>query len=127
LQQATVLKLARALWIVPLVVGLALWQNRRHDPAGRVGVIGRVPWFIALFVAAAALRTLLPGLEEGFDAVAYGARRLLVVVLFLIGSALSLEALRAVGWRPWVHGSVLWLIVSAFSLVVAVFVGSAGS
>lgn len=118
LEQATVLKLARALWIVPLVVGLAFFSRTRGGDTDAGAVRPRVPWFIGLFVLAAALRTLLPGLEAGFDAAAAGARRLLVLVLFLIGSGLSLAALRAIGWRPLVQGIVLWLVVSVASLVL---------
>jgi uncharacterized integral membrane protein (TIGR00698 family) len=118
LEQATVLKLARALWIVPLVVGLAFRSRTRRGDPDAGAARPPVPWFIGLFVLAAALRTLLPGLEAGFDAAAAGARRLLVLVLFLIGSGLSLAALRAIGWRPLAQGLVLWVVVSVASLAL---------
>ena len=134
LEQATVLKLARALWIVPLALGLAAWlhagrahsddsddSDDRDERSSRV----RVPWFIALFVLAAGARSLLPDGAPAFDAVAGGARQLMVLVLFLIGSGLSLAAMRAIGWRPLAHAAVLWVIVSGLSLAV-VLAGVAG-
>lgn len=131
LEQATVLKLARALWIVPLALGLAAWlhagrahsddRDDRDERSSRV----RVPWFIALFVLAAGARSLLPDWAPALDAVAGGARQLMVLVLFLIGSGLSLAAMRTIGWRPLAHAAVLWVIVSCLSLAV-VLAGVAG-
>ncbi len=131
LEQATVLKLARALWIVPLALALAAWLHAgRADSAGRDDSDERssrvrVPWFIGLFVLAAEARSLLPDGVPAFDAVAGGARQLMVLVLFLIGSGLSLAAMRTIGWRPLAHAAVLWVIVSGLSLAV-VLAGVAG-
>ena len=40
----------------------------------------------------------------------------MILVLFLIGTSLSLRALRAGGWRTVVTGLALWLFVSLASL-----------
>ena len=114
LAEATVLKLARALWIVPLVVGFLFFARREEGRAGRI----TWPVFVALFVLAAALRTALPGLEEAFDMISAAARRGLVLVLFLIGSGLGMPMLRSLGWRPMVHAALLWLLVSSATLAL---------
>ena len=114
LAEATVLKLARALWIVPLVIGFLLVARRDERGAGRI----TWPLFVALFVLAAALRTALPGLEEAFDMVSAAARRGLVLVLFLIGSGLGMPMLRSLGWRPMAHAALLWLLVSSVALAL---------
>jgi uncharacterized integral membrane protein (TIGR00698 family) len=106
---ATTVKLARAAWIAPAVL-LVGWRRGR-----RGGAV--LPWFIAGFVAAAALRTLLPALEPLWDALAGAARRLLVLVLFLVGAGMGRDALRAVGARPLAHGVLLWLIVGSATLL----------
>ena len=110
---ATTVKLARALWIVPLTLGLGLWQARR--PGGAAGATKR-PWFILGFLAAAALVTFVPPLAPAGQLVAAGARRALVVTLFLIGSNLSGASLRAVGVRPLVLGLGLWIAMASLSL-----------
>lgn len=110
LAQATVFKLARALWIVPLVLLFTLLV-RRQDVDNESRPIDW-PWFIALFVLAAAARALIEPLEPLFDGLAMGARRLLVLVLFLVGSGLSLELLRRIGFKPLLLAITLWLIVS---------------
>jgi uncharacterized integral membrane protein (TIGR00698 family) len=114
LAQATVFKLARALWIVPLVVLFAA-LTRRQDADGASRAIDW-PWFIGLFVLAAAARALIEPLTPLFDGLALGARRLLVLVLFLVGSGLSVELLRRIGLKPLILAVTLWLSVSAVVL-----------
>ena len=116
LAQATVFKLARALWIVPLVLLFTL-MVRRHAPETQARAIDW-PWFIGLFVLAAAARALIEPLAPVFDALALGARRLLVLVLFLVGSGLSVELLRRIGLKPLLLAVTLWLIVSGAVLAL---------
>ncbi|MEI6669729.1 MAG: putative sulfate exporter family transporter [Acidobacteriota bacterium] len=108
LATATTVKLTRALWIMPCVLGYAL--VRKSDQ--RV----KVPLFIIGFIGAAGLRSLLPEYVGAFDGVAWVARRLLVVTLFLIGAGVSRETLKKVGLRPMVQGVTLWVIVSSATL-----------
>lgn len=111
---ATTVKLARALWIVPLTLLLArLWP---HPPAAQGRAGPRVPWFIFGFVAVAAVVTWVPALREAGAAVAAGGRQLLVATLFLVGAQVSRAALKAVGPRPLVLGALLWLVVAGATL-----------
>jgi len=114
LAQATVFKLARALWIVPLVVLFAALTRRQNAEDASRAIDW--PWFIGLFVLAAAARALIEPLAPLFDGLAMGARRLLVLVLFLIGSGLSVELLRRIGLKPLILAITLWLIVSGVVL-----------
>jgi uncharacterized membrane protein YadS len=76
------------------------------------------PWFIAGFVAAALLRTLLPSLEPLWVQLAAGARHLLILVLFLIGCGMTRPLLRATGLRPLAQGIALWLLIATGALLV---------
>lgn len=118
LAEATILKLARALWIVPLVL-VFMVMNASAAETGD-GKRARIEWpvFILLFVIAAALRTLLPVLESQFDMIARMARQGLVLALFLIGSGLGVALFRSLGWRPLAHASLLWLLVSSATLAL---------
>lgn len=117
LESATVLKLARALWIVPLTLGAAAWARRRAPDAEGSAARVKLPWFIALFVLAAVARSLAPAAGlPAFDAVARLARVGLVLTLFLIGAGLTRATLRAVGVRPLVQGVLLWLAVGGLAL-----------
>lgn len=118
---ATVTKLARAIWIAPLALGLAWWSarlaRREGTQTGRAKL--DIPWFILFFVLATVARALLPIAMPAFDVLARLAQVGLVATLFLIGAGLTRAALRAVGVRPFVQGVSLWIIVSvvAFAAV----------
>ena len=113
---ATTVKLARALWIAPLTVGLAF--RRRHGAhETEVSRRAHFPWFIVGFVAVAGVFTLWPALSSAAPVVGFVAQRMLVLTLFCIGAGFTREALRAVGLRPLVLGIVLWVIVGTTSLI----------
>jgi uncharacterized integral membrane protein (TIGR00698 family) len=116
LAEATVLKLARALWILPLVLILAFTMTKSESGSRLAGF--KPPLFIGLFVLAALARTLLPDAEPLFDHLKAAARQGLVLVLFLIGAGLSRELLTRVGWRPFAQGLMLWSATSVVSLVL---------
>ncbi len=112
---ATTTKLARALWIVPLTLGLGFWISRREHPEG-VGGKAKRPWFILGFLAAAGLVTFLPSLKPAGWVVAELAKRSLVLTLFLLGLGLSRASLRTVGPRPFFQGLLLWILVGGGTL-----------
>ena len=64
----------------------------------------------------AALVTWIPALHTAGHVVAAGAHHVLVLTLFLIGAGLSREALRTVGFRPFLQGLLLWLLVGSLGL-----------
>jgi uncharacterized integral membrane protein (TIGR00698 family) len=109
LELATTVKLARALWIVPLAFGVGWARGGARKKAKR-------PWFILGFVLAAAAASWIPGARVPGEWLAAGARHALVLTLFLIGSGLTPPTLRQVGARPLVQGLLLWLAVAGGSL-----------
>lgn len=116
LQQATVLKLARALWIVPLTFAAAWYARRQAVDSPRVRV--QLPWFIGLFLLAALVRTLLPaGAAPFLDWIAHAARTGLVLALFLIGAGLTRATLRSVGVRALAQGILLWVAMASLTLL----------
>jgi uncharacterized integral membrane protein (TIGR00698 family) len=123
LQTATAVKLARALWIIPVALGAtAIFWPRK--PGGKTGVQNQpkvqVPWFIGFFVLASAARSFVPGMAGISPALGHVATTGLTLTLFLIGAGLSAKTLRVVGWRPFLQGVLLWLFISVVSLVAIV-------
>ena len=119
LETATVLKLLRTLWILPLVIVAAQWSHRHGTATGtRPRWHQAVPLFIVFFALAALAAAAMPTLSPMFDTLAAWGRRLLTTTLFLIGSTLSVANLRAVGVRPLLLSILLWVIVSIASLAV---------
>jgi len=106
----TTVKLARALWIVPLSVVTALTLKSK----ARI----QWPWFILLFCIAAFLNTLLPAFNPAFTALSRLGKIGLTVTLFLIGTGLNKETLQKVGVRPLLQGITLWIIVGTATLAL---------
>jgi uncharacterized integral membrane protein (TIGR00698 family) len=105
---ATTVKLARALWIVPLALATAAVRRSQSKV--------QVPWFIFLFCLAAVINTYGPQ-EPRLSQMFFQLGRLgLTVTLFLIGTGISRATLKEVGWRPLAQGVLLWILVGAASL-----------
>jgi len=123
LDVATATKLARALWIVPVTIGVAILHRRDGESRAGLSDLRRVrwPWFILGFVAAAALVTWVPVAAAHAQPVVMVGRRLLVAALFLIGLSLSRRSLATVGARPLALGVALWIAIAAISLPLAAF------
>jgi uncharacterized integral membrane protein (TIGR00698 family) len=116
LEIATTIKLARSLWILPLTAAIGAWRGPRRARAGGDAARAQRPWFIAGFIAAAALATFVPVVSDVGPVLARAARQLMVLTLFFIGAGLSREALAKVGARPLALGVFLWVFVAAASL-----------
>ena len=113
----TTVKLTRAIWITPVVLGIAWLKDSAEKP--------HVPLFIIGFILAATLRTLFPQYGNYWGELAAVAKQALVVTLFLIGAGLSKEVLKTVGVRPLIQGVALWIIVSSLTLTALLFIGIA--
>ncbi len=118
LQVATTVKLARALWIVPLTFAVGAWAKRSLQ-GSTTGTTERAqpPWFIAGFLVAAALSTYCEVLHGVGVVTSMAAAHLLSGTLFLIGAGITRASLAKVGVRPLLHGVLLWMVVASLSLV----------
>ena len=101
---ATTVKLTRALWILPLAfLGAKINKSEAKPP---------FQWFLVGFLAAAALRMLLPSFETFFDYGALAGKHMMTGTLFLVGGGLSRESLKKIGVKPLIMAVILWFIVS---------------
>ena len=104
----TTVKLARALWIVPLsLITAAILKSKSRI---------QWPWFILFFCLAALLNTLLPTFRPVFGGLNHLGKIGLTVTLFLIGTGLNKQTLSRVGFRPLLQGLALWVVVGASTL-----------
>ncbi len=116
LEVGTTVKLARALWIVPVTFAISqVWSRNQTDDEVSKEKPKR-PWFILGFLIAAAIVTWLPSLRPFGHEVEFVAKRLLVLTLFLIGSNLNMATLKKVGFKPFVQGVALWIAAAAGTL-----------
>ncbi len=113
---ATTVKLARALWIVPVAL-LFAYIYRQKDSQTKAKIA--VPWFILFFLAAAAIRSYAPVwvVPSIFDSLVNLAKGGMTVTLFLIGASLSRETLKRFGFAALFQGVILWLVISVVTLL----------
>ena len=111
----TTVKLARALWIVPVSLVTAAYMARMAGGATKQAKV-KIPWFILFFCVAAAAGTYLPQFAAQFATLSHLGKSGLTATLFLIGTSLSRNTLRQVGVRPFLQGVVLWIVVAGLSL-----------
>ncbi|MBQ9772598.1 MAG: putative sulfate exporter family transporter [Lentisphaeria bacterium] len=112
LEIGTTVKLARALWIVPVTMFLSMFIAEK-EPGEKSRIKFKVPWFIPGFLIAAALVTWIPAIAPAGNFIKGLSKYFMIVTLFLIGSNLSREKLKELGLRPVLQGAILWIILSA--------------
>jgi uncharacterized integral membrane protein (TIGR00698 family) len=108
---ATTVKLTRALWIIPVSIISSFFFKSEVKKL-------KIPYFIFAFFGAMVLNTYLSGLHDIFQIISTIAKQGLVVTLFLIGSNITVKTLKNVGYKPFVMGIVLWIIVSTMTLLM---------
>ena len=111
LEIATMVKLTRALWIIPITI-LTMFLFKQK------GAKITIPWFILFFILAMVANTFLSLPEALTRSVVWAAKQGLTLTLFLIGAGLSRQVIRQVGIRPMVQGVLLWIFIGAISLGV---------
>lgn len=112
LEVATTVKLTRALWIIPLsILSMLIFKNNTNKK-----VI--IPWFIILFIISMTLNTYFNINNELKNIISIISHKLLSVTLFLIGSSLSVKAIKTIGLKPIILGIFLWIIISITSLFI---------
>ena len=114
LEIATVTKLARALWIIPVVLIASQVVARREGTEHQTPA---VPKFILGFVGVSLLVTLLPQLRPLGDAVSGLGRTGLLLALFSIGLGFSRDTFRSIGPKALVLGIALWIPLGLVSLL----------
>ena len=108
LQTATTVKLARALWIIPISFMLSFLNKS----GGKV----KIPYFIGFFILAILVNSYFPVIKEVTDYVVDFSKSSLKVALFLIGTGLSFQNLKNIGIKPLLLGIILWVVISVISL-----------
>ncbi len=106
---ATTVKLARALWIIPVVILTSIIFKNKNST-------WNFPWFILFFVIASVMNSYLKLPSELTTDIVTVAKTGFCITLYLIGTGISIGAMKKVGARPMLQGVTLWVIIIAVSL-----------
>ncbi len=114
LQVATTVKLTRALWIIPLSLFTAFFFKTKSEKL-------HIPWFILFFVLAMVISSYADIPKEVTKSLTSVARQALTLTLFFIGAGLSRQAIKSVGFRPFIQGFLLWVFIGIISFCFVCF------
>lgn len=106
---ATILKLTRTLWIIPLTV----FYKIVNKSTGK----SKFPYFIALFLIASLITTFIP--TGFFSDVSKLGKMMMSPALFMVGYAINVKTIRKVGFKSIGYGITLWVISIVLGLVIA--------
>ncbi|HKM44742.1 MAG TPA: putative sulfate exporter family transporter [Dysgonamonadaceae bacterium] len=115
LEVATMVKLTRALWIIPLSIATTFFFKQKDAKV-------KIPWFIFFFILAMVLNTIFNLPDKLTSFIVMLSKKGMTITLFLIGSGLSLKVLKSVGMRPLVLGVSLWIFIGIISLIAILFI-----
>lgn len=114
LQIATTVKLARALWIIPVaLITSVIFKNKSSKI--------KIPYFIGLFILAMIMNTYIPQTAIIAPHLVSIAKIGLTITLFLIGAGLNLKALKSVGFKPLLQGISLWIFIAIGTLSAIIY------
>lgn len=114
LQVATTVKLARALWIIPVALVTAVVFKNKTSKL-------KIPYFIGLFILAMICNTYFSSVGNIAPHLVSIAKTGLTVTLFLIGAGLNRSVLKSVGLLPLVQGVVLWISIAVGTLLAILY------
>jgi uncharacterized integral membrane protein (TIGR00698 family) len=123
---AVVVKLVRTLMIIPISIGLSVMEARRAGRGIRMTprrALGLVPWFLVGFVVVALVNSTGAIPLPVIGGLVQVSQFLIAMALAGIGLSTDLPALRRAGWRPLALGAILWVLVTATSLLIIAATG----
>jgi uncharacterized integral membrane protein (TIGR00698 family) len=114
LQVATTVKLARALWIIPVaLITAVVFKNKKSKV--------KIPYFIGLFILAMICNTYFSPVASVAPHLVSIAKVGLTVTMFLIGAGLNSTVLKSVGMFPLLQGVLLWVSIAVGTLLAILY------
>ena len=114
-ETATILKLSRTIWLIPLIIILGIFYQDRSKP--------KLPIFILLFIIAIALGTILEFNQDTIFFIDSISKIFLISALFCIGTQITFEAIKEINLKNFLFALSLWIIALVFSyLIINLFI-----
>ncbi len=126
---ATIVKLTRTTMIVPIciilavITGIKKKKQAAADPATTFSLIKIFPWFIVWFLVASLLNTIGVFSENVLYSLDAIAKFMIVMALTAIGFSADFRKMIKAGVRPIILGLLVWITVTAVSIVILKLTG----
>lgn len=126
LEQATIVKLTRTLAIIPITLGLSIWQSKKEDKKESFSLIKAVPNFIIWFLVASLITTVTTSL--GASATVFAplknlSKFMIIMAMTAIGYQTNLKKLITKGGSALLLGGLCWVLISLASLLMQKILG----
>ena len=114
-ETATILKLSRTIWLIPLIIILGILYQDRSKP--------EFPIFILLFIIAIAAGTILEFNQNTIFFIDSISKIFLISALFCIGTQITFQAIKEINLKNFLFSLSLWIIALALSyLIINLFI-----
>ena len=126
LEQATIVKLTRTLAIIPITLGLSVWQSRKNNTKEAFSLTKAVPNFILWFLLASLITTVSMSLgvtPAVFSPLKDLSKFMIIMAMTAIGFQTNLKKLITKGGSALLVGGVCWLLISLASLLMQKVLG----
>lgn len=126
LEQATIVKLTRTLAIIPITLGLSIWQSKKDNTKERFSLIKAIPNFILWFLLASLITTV--AMSMGVPAAIFAplkdlSKFMIIMAMTAIGYQTNLKKLITKGGSALLVGGLCWLLISVVSLLMQKLLG----
>ena len=126
LEQATIVKLTRTLAIIPITLGLSIWQSKKEDKKESFSLIKAIPNFIIWFLVASLITTVTTSL--GASATVFAplknlSKFMIIMAMTAIGYQTNLKKLITKGGSALLLGGLCWVLISLVSLLMQKILG----
>ncbi|MEO1670695.1 MAG: YeiH family protein [Cyanobacteria bacterium J06631_2] len=116
---ATISKLSRVIYLVPIVILLGSFSNSDQDSQQK-SLLSKitVPWFVLLFLVMSLLNTylpMIPGLKETLVQI---DSFLFVVAMAAMGVETRFKAISTTGFKPFYLAGLSWIFIAVSSLIL---------
>lgn len=111
---ATTVKLARALWIIPVALITAFIFKNKYRKL-------KIPYYIGLFILAMIANTYWPEMKIISPHLVTASKIGLTITMFLIGAGLNRNVLKSVGLKPLAQGILLWTFIAIATLISIIY------
>jgi len=117
---AVIVKLTRALMIVPVTLILAFYTSKKSTTKnkGEYSIVKIFPWFVIGFIAASIINTFLPFSSGLSSFLAKTGKFVIVMAMASIGLNTNIVKLIKSGLKPILLGLICWIVLSFTSLCV---------
>lgn len=114
---ATIIKLVRALMIIPVCLILVMVQLKKSEK--RAFSIKKVfPWFILYFFLASVVTSIINLPEAIISYIKMLSTFMISIAMAGIGLSVSIKQFRSIGIKPVLLGASVWFVVAGISLIM---------